>query len=135
MRKPFIPFVLAGLVVLAGTVLTAVPANQLPETVTIDDCVAKKSAVEFPHKAHAERLECKTCHHKQEGLTATSTDEVQTCGECHTTPEAAETPICSQMSQTKNPFHITCVGCHKEEAKTNAETKAPTKCDQCHPKA
>ena len=40
-----------------------------------------------------------------------------------------------EVITTKNPFHITCVGCHKEEAKTNAETKAPTKCDQCHPKA
>lgn len=134
MRK-YLPYVLGCLVVLAGTALVAVPANQLPETVTIDDCVAKKSAVEFPHKAHAERLECKTCHHTQESLTADSSEEVKTCGTCHVTPEAAETPICTQMSATKNPFHITCVTCHKEELKKNAETKAPTKCDQCHPKA
>lgn len=135
MRKLFVPFVLVCTVVLAGTVLVAVPASQAPESVTLDDCMAKKSAVVFPHKAHAEKLECKACHHTQADLTAAAATEVQTCGSCHTSPEKAETPKCGEMSMAKNPFHLTCVNCHKEEAKKNAETKAPTKCDQCHPKA
>ena len=35
----------------------------------------------------------------------------------------------NQMSLKKNPFHINCVGCHKEQG------AGPAKCDECHPKA
>ena len=134
MRKTFMPLTIAALVILAGSTFGAGAATP-PEKATIDDCVAKKSAVEFPHGAHAKRLECKTCHHTQETLSLTSTDKVETCGTCHVTPAQAETPKCSEMSATKNPFHMLCVKCHKEELAKNADTKAPTKCDQCHPKA
>ena len=134
MRK-YLPFALAVLVVLAGSTLIAGAATP-PEKVTIDDCVAKKAAVEFPHSAHVKAIaECKTCHHTQPALTATSGEKVETCGSCHVTPEKAETPKCSEMSATKNPFHMSCVACHKEELAKKADTKAPTKCDQCHPKA
>ena len=106
-------------------------AGEPPESTTIDDCVDKKAAVEFPHAAHYEVTECTTCHHTDEGLTADSVGgmDVQVCGACHTTPEEATTPECSQMSLKKNPFHITCVGCHKENE------AGPAKCDECHPKA
>lgn len=134
MRKSFVPFALAALVVLAGTALVAVPAGQAPDQVTIDDCVAKKSAVAFPHGEHAKHLACSTCHHTQADLKAGAAVEVQSCGTCHTTPEKAETPKCGEMSMSKNHFHMSCVNCHKEEKKKNAETKAPTTCDQCHPK-
>jgi hypothetical protein len=134
MRK-YLPFALAVLVVLAGSTLIAGAATP-PEKVTIDDCVAKKAAVEFPHGAHVKAIaECKTCHHTQPALTATSGEKVETCGSCHVTPEKAETPKCSEMSATKNPFHMACVACHKEELAKKPDTKAPTKCDQCHPKA
>ena len=134
MRK-YMPFVLAALVILAGSTFIA-GASTPPEKVTIDDCVAKKAAVEFPHGAHVKAVaECKTCHHTQPALTATSGEKVETCGSCHTAPEKAETPKCSEMSATKNPFHMSCVKCHKEELAKKADTKAPTKCDQCHPKA
>lgn len=134
MRK-YLPFALAVLVVLAGSTLIAGAATP-PEKVTIDDCVAKKAAVEFPHSAHVKAIaECKTCHHTQPALTATSGEKVETCGSCHVTPEKAETPKCSEMSATKNPFHMACVACHKEELAKKPDTKAPTKCDQCHPKA
>ena len=134
MRK-YLPFALAVLVILAGTTFIAGAATP-PEKVKIDDCVAKKAAVEFPHGAHVKAIaECKTCHHTQPALTATSGEKVETCGSCHTAPEKAETPKCSEMSATKNPFHMSCVKCHKEELAKKADTKAPTKCDQCHPKA
>ena len=114
MRK-YMPFVLAALVILAGSTFIAGAATP-PEKVKIDDCVTKKSAVEFPHGAHVKAIaECKTCHHTQPALTATSTEKVETCGSCHVAPEKAETPKCSEMSATKNPFHISCVKCHKEE--------------------
>ena len=134
MRKLLAPLGVACLV-LAGSALLAVPASQAPDKVTIDDCVAKKVAVAFPHGQHAKAFECKTCHHAQADLKAGAATEVKTCGECHVKPEKAETPVCSEMSSKSNPFHITCVGCHKEELAKKPDTKAPTKCDQCHPKA
>jgi hypothetical protein len=99
-----------------------------PEHITIDDCVNKKSAVEFPHAAHFDKMECSTCHHTQENLTKDSTEEVKPCSECHNEPEKKSTPSCSQTSLKKNQFHINCVACHKEEK------AGPTKCNDCHPK-
>jgi len=128
MRKSLIGVAL-GIAVMLVTGIAM--AGEVPESTTIDDCVAKKSAVEFPHAAHFEVTECTTCHHTDEGLTAESVGgmEVQACGACHTTPEEATTPECSQMSRKKNHFHINCVACHKEQS------AGPTKCDECHPKA
>ena len=99
-----------------------------PESIVIDDCVAKKSAVEFPHAAHFKDHECSTCHHTQEGLTKDSDEQVKPCSECHNEPEKKSTPSCSQSSLKKNQFHINCVDCHK------AEKAGPTKCNDCHPK-
>ena len=133
MRK----FVQSLLVVMTATVVLVALAAEIPETITIDDCTAKKEAVQFPHKAHFELTDCTTCHHTSEGLTLkTAADmEVAKCSSCHAAPEDKAVPDCAQMSLTKNPFHIACVGCHKEHAKENADTKAPTKCNQCHVKA
>ena len=119
---------------LAGVVFAAA-AGEAPDTTMIDDCVIKKAAVEFPHKVHADGIECASCHHTQEGLTAESADEVPSCGSCHNEPEDAETPICSQMSKSKNPFHINCITCHKEELEADETFAGPTKCNDCHPKA
>jgi len=129
MRKSLLGFGLMMVAMLFSVGLFAATAKEAPESATIDDCVNKKAAVEFPHALHFETIECTTCHHNQEGLTADSDMEVEVCGSCHTTPEVAETPGCSEMSMKKNPYHLNCVACHKEgEA-------GPTKCDECHPKA
>ena len=131
MRKSLVAtgILIAALVFAMPTL--AATAKDAPTDATIDACAAKKSAVEFPHAAHFELTECTTCHHTNEGLTADSDMEVEACATCHQNPEAAETPDCSQMSLSKNPFHITCVTCHKE----SGSEAAPTKCDGCHPKA
>jgi hypothetical protein len=121
---------LALAMTLFSVALYAAMAKDAPETIVIDDCAAKQSPVTFPHKAHQELTECATCHHTQKDLKAGSDMEVQPCSACHLEPEKAETPQCSQMSTSKNPFHITCVGCHKESGKE----AAPTKCFDCHPK-
>ncbi len=128
---------LSGLFVLMITAALVALAAEVPETITIDDCVAKKSAVEFPHKAHFELTACVTCHHTSEGLTAetVASMEVAKCGSCHNEPENAETPKCSEMSAKKNHYHIACIGCHKEAVAKKADSPAPTKCNDCHPKA
>ena len=134
MRK--VRYGLAGFVVLLSAIcMVAYAAATVPEQVTIDDCQSKQPAVKFAHKAHTEKTACSTCHHTQKDLTAEKAAEVKLCETCHNTPEKAETPKCSEMSLTKNPYHIACINCHKEELKKNAEAKAPTKCTDCHVKA
>ena len=104
-------------------------AADIPETVTIDAAMDKKSAVEFPHAAHVETgISCDTCHHNQEGLTAEGAAEVQKCSECHLDPTEEGVPSMREMSPSKNPLHKGCISCHKTEA------KGPTKCNDCHPK-
>jgi cytochrome c553 len=126
----------AALVAFATEAPEAPEAQKVPEKITIDACADTKAAVEFPHKAHFELTTCVDCHHTSEGLTAETAADmtVETCASCHVEPEKAETPICSQKSTKKNPYHIKCLGCHKADKKENAETKAPTKCTACHPK-
>ena len=50
MRK-VLPFVLAAIVILVGSTFIAGAATP-PDKTTIDDCVSKKAAVEFPHGEH-----------------------------------------------------------------------------------
>ena len=47
----------------------------------------------------------------------------------------AEKVVLTGKKMTDNPYHIGCVGCHKEAKKADAATKAPTACTGCHPKA
>jgi len=115
----------AGIFAMFGMLASAASP---PEHITIDDCIAKKSAVEFPHAVHFDKYECSTCHHTQEDLTLETADQAKPCSQCHMEPEKAGTPTCSEMSPKKNPFHITCVSCHK------TEKAGPTKCGDCHPK-
>lgn len=119
-RKLLPVFAVAGM----AAVLMAV---QIPENITLDKAQAKQPPVAFPHKIHAEKYACDNCHHTQKGLTAEA-EKVETCISCHLDPEKAEIPSARQMSLTKNPFHILCISCHKQEA------KGPTKCAACHKK-
>ncbi len=119
-------------VMLFATGAFAVKSNQAPAKITIDDAAKKQPAVTFDHAAHGKLTKCETCHHTQKGLDAKAAIEVATCASCHTTPEKATTPKISEMSPTKNPYHIGCVKCHKDGAKEHP--KAPTKCVECHKK-
>lgn len=104
-------------------------AVKAPDEVVIDAAKDKRAAVTFPHAEHVENVDsCVTCHHTSEGLTASSGQEVESCAACHLDPESADVPGMREMSLKKNPFHMTCIDCHKEQ------TKGPTKCDDCHPK-
>jgi hypothetical protein len=125
---------LAALAVLC-TAFVAV-AEAPPAKVSLDACGEKQAAVAFDHEKHVKAGECKTCHHEQAGLTAANaaSTEVKKCAECHVKPEAATTLGCGDMGMTKNMYHVTCVGCHKEAVKADPAKKAPAKCTECHPK-
>jgi hypothetical protein len=127
MKKTLYLLGIAVFVLTAGIAIAA--PHHGPDSVVIDAAAAKKGPVTFPHKEHVERVEsCDTCHHTSPGLTAAADTEVQKCSACHLDPEKAETPGMREMSMKKNPFHMVCIDCHK------AETKGPTKCDDCHKK-
>jgi hypothetical protein len=121
-----------GLVaVLLATGIAVATPHHGPDEIVIEAAQNKRSAVVFPHGEHVERVEsCDTCHHTNEGLVSEddADAEVQGCVSCHLDPEEPDTPSMREMSIKKNPFHIACIDCHKEQE------KGPTKCDDCHPK-
>lgn len=122
--------IIVSVSIAAAAAALLVFAAEMPETVTIDAAMDKKSAVEFPHAAHVEAgVSCDTCHHTQEGLTADGAAEVQKCSGCHLDPTEEGVPSMREMSPSKNPLHKGCISCHKTEG------KGPTKCNECHPKA
>ena len=137
MRKFTLMLLIALMAGVVFVVMAEEKAEGLPENITIKDCATKKAPVEFTHKAHFELAACVDCHHTNEGLTVENFAEMEvpTCGSCHIEPEKAETPKCANSSKKTNPFHIQCISCHKEAVAKDAESTAPTKCKQCHPKA
>ena len=113
-------------VALVVAVAFAGVSNKAPESLVLDKAQSKRPPVIFPHKVHADRLACDTCHHMNKGLKAGDTVEVTPCAPCHLDPEKPDTPSMREMSLTKNPFHKLCINCHKTEA------KGPSKCNECH---
>lgn len=102
-----------------------------PTTVKVDTAQKKQPPVPFNHAKHGDTLvkSCDTCHHKNKGLTKAQADkvEVKKCSECHLEPKG-KVPSMREMSLTKNPLHIRCIGCHKEQK------KGPVACTACHKK-
>jgi hypothetical protein len=98
-----------------------IAAKSQPKVVVIDKCKKKKSGVKFNHAKHTKELKvkCKQCHHKGKNKACASAG-------CHVGKAAGKKPGCAEMSMKKNPFHITCVGCHKKNK------KGPKKCKECH---
>ena len=115
-------------VVLAATLALAAPHHG-PDEVVIDAAKDKRAPVAFAHERHAREVKtCDTCHHTNKGMTTDAGVEVASCASCHLDPKSAAIPGMREMSLRKNPFHMVCIDCHKEN------TKGPTKCDDCHPK-
>ena len=111
---------------------TALLAHTGPASITIKAAQKKQPPVVFDHAKHQSKLvkSCDTCHHTQKGLTAekATANNVVACSKCHLDPKDAKVPSMREMSMTKNPFHIRCISCHKEQK------KGPTACTACHKK-
>ena len=105
-----------------------------PEKLKIDAAQKKQPPVSFDHAKHGDKLagSCGVCHHTQKDLTKeialANKVDIKKCSTCHLDPKDAKMPSAREMSLTKNPYHIRCIGCHKEK-KTG-----PTACNQCHKK-
>ncbi len=111
-------------------VVSTLLAHHGPKTIKIDAAAAKQPGVTFNHDKHATSLvsKCETCHHMNKGLTASADNDVKKCSTCHLNPKG-DAPNMATMSMKDNPFHIRCIGCHKEQK------KGPTVCKQCHVKS
>jgi Class III cytochrome C family len=112
---------------LAATVALA----HYPGKIKIDAAAKKQPSVAFDHAKHGDTLakSCDTCHHTNKGLVKAQADkiDVKKCSQCHLDPKG-NVPSMREMSLTKNPMHIRCLGCHK------AQKKGPTACNKCHVK-
>lgn len=118
-------------ILIATLLLLAVTWAAQPDKIVLEKCGEKKESVHFDHTAHVAReSNCTKCHHTDEGLTADS-GEAQKCRDCHFEPKD-DALDCSEMSPKKNPYHMQCMGCHKDAVKVDAAAKAPTKCAGCH---
>jgi hypothetical protein len=110
---------LLAIVMVAVFSAGVIVAADAPEKATIGDVQKVKSAVVFPHKAHADRVgNCQECHHKD------AAGKEQKCFACHKA-EKKDAAVA-----LKDAMHTKCQGCHKKDA----SKKAPTKCDGCHKK-
>lgn len=112
------------------SLIATVAFAHFPPTVNIDQAMKKQPSVTLDHAKHADKLvkSCEVCHHMQKGLKKDDGTEVRKCAACHLDPKAANIPSMREMSMTKNPMHIRCIGCHK------AEKKGPVACTGCHKK-
>ena len=113
---------------LAATVALA----HYPTTTKVDAAMKKQPPVTFNHAKHGDTLvkSCDTCHHTNKGLTKAQVDkiDVKKCSECHLEPKGKVASM-RDMGLTRNPLHIRCITCHKEQK------KGPTACTRCHVKS
>ncbi len=137
MRRLCLAVLMSAVVLLVAARPSLAQATDPPEEITLESCGDTRAPVSFPHETHFEANECTTCHHSQEELTLEAAQggmEVEACAGCHVEPEEEDTPKCTEKSLKKNPFHIKCVGCHKDSKAEDETISAPTKCAECHPK-
>lgn len=113
-------------------VFATTPAARYPATLKIDEAAKKQPPVVFDHAKHGDKIakSCDTCHHTQKGLKKEEINkvEVKKCSTCHLDPKG-KIPSMREMSLAKNPMHIRCIACHKEQK------KGPVVCTGCHKKA
>lgn len=104
--------------------LSAFAEKAPPKDLVIKACQKRKPPVALPHDLHAKKakIACKTCHHKGK------MEQKCSAAECHAGKANSKRSGCAEMSLKKNPFHISCRGCHQKMK------KGPNKCQLCHVK-
>jgi hypothetical protein len=112
--------------------VAVIASAHYPATIKIDEAKSKQPAVTLDHAKHGDTRvkNCGVCHHTQKDITKevalANKVDVKKCSTCHLDPKSDKIPSMREMSLTKNPFHIRCIGCHKEGK------KGPTVCKDCH---
>jgi len=127
-KKSLILLVIAAFVMSLGLGVSMSLADNGPEEIVLG-ADGKKPAT-FPHKAHQEKSDCGTCHHKDDGgkrvaLTADELGTIAKCDSCHNADFANE-----KLRTWKDIGHGQCKDCHTKMK----DQGAPTKCTDCHKK-
>ena len=104
------------------------PAHAGPDDnmLLIGDDPAAVAPVAFNHFTHASssgyKTACTQCHH---------TGDLIGCSECHE-KIATKADDGKVIPKTKRAFHLKCNGCHQAIKKTDPDSIAPVKCEDCH---
>ncbi len=107
----------AGLFLVSTCVIAAdIPADKA--TIKFE---TKMGTVTFPHKAHAEKEKCATCHH-----TTKEGEAVKACTDCH-----GKDPKAPKM---QDAAHKLCKGCHEKTVAAGKKAPNAKDCKSCHVK-
>jgi hypothetical protein len=115
-----------------------VPAGK--ETLTIESMTKAKQAagkkvlkgpVPFAHQAHADKVACAECHHKEK-----AGETPQPCSSCHTDKKGDIPRIDDAFHGGENeslPAQQSCIGCHSRKGlKESPAPKERKPCEVCH---
>ena len=117
-----------------------VPAGK--ETITIDSMTKARQAagkkvlkgpVPFAHQAHADKVACTDCHHKEK-----AGETPQPCSSCHKDTKGDAPQINDAFHGGENdamPSLYSCIGCHARKVAGTKATNAPVQkkpCEACH---
>ena len=108
----------------------------------------EQSSVKFNHAKHF-TYDCRTCHHKWEGIAKITSCTTSNCHDLLKAPKKATRYLAyteEGIKYYKYAYHENCIGCHKElkvkqkkmemsyKTPEISEQNLPTSCIECHPK-
>jgi len=139
MKKALLATLVLSLLVVGVSALKAAEAPKVKDTFEIDSPADKfkgnkktKGVVTLSHKKHADAVGCKECHHNMKDNNDTANANKCSTKDCHGAEAHGEG---NKIIPLKDAMHNNCYkGCHKTNKDAIAK-KAPTKCEECHPKA
>lgn len=138
MKRLSIIFLALALIMSLAAAALAVAAPEAPKKAVEMKFPAdtnKYAPIMFEHHDRHLAVEgsCVTCHHKWDGK-----GDIKGCrvDGCHSDTSKENK---KQPTSYDSAFHLkssgkSCVGCHTAQLKTNPESKAPKKCNDCHSK-
>jgi hypothetical protein len=123
---------------LASAAETKVPAGK--ENLVLDSMSKAKQAsgkkvlkgpVPFAHQAHADKVACADCHHKEK-----PGETPKACSSCHTDKKGDAPKIDDAFHGGENdsmPALQSCIGCHSRNVSTASNAPRERKpCEACH---
>jgi hypothetical protein len=122
-RFPVLVMALAGLLAAASLALAQDDVMFLQSEALGD---RQRPTVRFPHTAHAESIECRTCHHDFDAFYNNLGPVEAACADCHQ-PE----PTQDNRVGLRQAFHTGCQGCHRG-MRARGEPSGPVTCGGCH---
>ncbi|MCB2186611.1 MAG: cytochrome c family protein [Deltaproteobacteria bacterium] len=86
----------------------------------------QRPPVVFTHAAHAEFVDCQTCHHDFDQYMNNKNGDGGNCADCHGPKPTAQNPV--TLTQA---YHQNCKTCHQRLLAQGKKT-GPVTCGDCH---